>query len=146
MIHIRRATVADCPDLSEIFLAARRQAFTWCDPASFHAGDFMDQTIGEAIYLAHDAESRTLGFISIWEQDRFVHHLYVAPEHQGRGVGTHLLHSLHTWLPFPYRLKCLLANTAARALYDKCGWREIEIGSDPLGDYVLMEITGIPSR
>ena len=141
MIQIRRATVSDRPELSRIFLSARREAFSWCDPQSFAPDDFVDQTIGEAIYLAHDADFRILGFISIWEQDRFVHHLYVAPEWQGRGVGTSLLQSLHSWLPLPYRLKCLMANSSAYSFYLKLGWTDIETGTDPLGAYALMELT-----
>lgn len=141
MIQIRRATVSDHSDLSRIFLSARRQAFDWCDPLSFDPDDFDKQTAGEAVHLAHDPDSRILGFISIWEQDGFIHHLYVDPECQGKGTGTLLLHSLHSWLPLPYRLKCLTANSAARDFYLKHGWKDIGTGSDPLGDYALMELT-----
>ncbi|HIE89654.1 MAG: GNAT family N-acetyltransferase [bacterium] len=28
------------------------------------------------------------GFISIWSPEKFVHHLYVDPKYQGRGVAT----------------------------------------------------------
>lgn len=146
MIQIRLATASDHPELSRIFLSARRESFVWCDPLSFHLHDFAKQTTGEKIYLADGADFGALGFISIWEPDGFVHHLYVAPEWQGCGIGTLLLQSLHAWLPLPYRLKCLLANTVAYDFYLKRGWREIETGSDPLGDYALMELTEMVVR
>ncbi|MBK1818378.1 GNAT family N-acetyltransferase [Luteolibacter yonseiensis] len=140
MIQIRRATASDHPELARIFLSVRRETFDWCDPSSFALEDFSIQTTGEVIYLAHDADERILGFISVWEADGFVHHLYVVKERQGEGIGTSLLRSLHPWLPLPYRLKCLTANSAARGFYSKHGWQDIATGSDPLGDYALMEL------
>lgn len=140
MIHIRLATSLDSSDLSQIFLSARRKAFGWYDPSIFNLNDFSDHTAGEIIYLAHDESSKILGFVSIWQDDGFVHHLFVAPEYQGKGIGTSLLHSLHSWLPLPYQLKCLSANSAAHDFYLKLGWKDIGSGSDPLGDYILMEL------
>jgi GNAT superfamily N-acetyltransferase len=146
MIQIRLATSLDIPDLARIFLSARRSAFHWCDPSVFKLDDFSDQTAGEVIYLAHDECSGILGFVSIWQEDAFVHHLFVAPEHQGKGIGTMLLQSLHSWLPLPYRLKCLCENSAAHGFYLKSGWKELGKGADPLGDYTVMELGELHPR
>lgn len=146
MIQIRLATSLDSPDLARIFLSARRSAFHWCDPSIFKSDDLSDQTAGEVIYLAQDESSEILGFVSIWQDDAFVHHLFVAPEHQGKGIGTMLLKSLHSWLPLPYRLKCLSANSAAHGFYLKSGWKDVGKGTDPLGDYSVMELGEIDPK
>ncbi len=139
VIYIRPVTEADLPGLARIFLEARIQAFHWCDPATFQLSDFAPQTEGEIIHVATDDHGAILGFISIWETDNFIHHLFIDPAHQRQGIGTELLQSLHTWLPYPHRLKCLLQNTPARAFYLRAGWKDVSSGSDALGDYAVME-------
>lgn len=141
-IQIRRAAGTDWDALEDLFLHARRKAFHWCDPATFQLADFAIQTEGEVIHVATDTEGNLLGFISVWEPDRFVHHLYVMPDRKNAGIGTSLLDSLEDWLPLPYRLKCLEQNLPAISFYRKNGWRELESGTDPLGDYLLMEYSG----
>lgn len=145
MIRIRRATDADTPSLELLFLAARLDAFHWCAPSSFRLSDFSVQTEGEIIHLAEDDEtpgSPPLGFISVWLLENFVHHLYVSPGHQRKGIGTQLLGSLGQWLPLPYQLKCLGKNETAIAFYQKHGWTRLSLGSDALGDYLLMQYDG----
>lgn len=143
MIRIRLAETTDLADLAEIFLTTRLQAFHWCDPSSFRLQDFAIQTEGEIIHVAEDPRSgKLLGFISVWSKEHFIHHLYVVPDRQRDGTGSALLHSLRSWLPVPYRLKCLRDNHAALAFYRKHGWIELNRGSDALGDYLLMEYDG----
>ncbi|RYD19560.1 MAG: N-acetyltransferase, partial [Verrucomicrobiaceae bacterium] len=97
----------------------------------------------EIIHVAEDPESGALlGFISVWSKEHFVHHLYVTPDQQRCGTGSALLRSLRSWLPLPYRLKCLEENHAALAFYRRHGWAELERGTDTLGDYLLMEYDG----
>ncbi len=124
-ISVRRAEPKDHPSLARIFLEARKNAFTWQDAAAFTLADFVHQTRGEILILAEDENGTVLGFISVWEPDSFVHHLFVDPLFQGRGIGTRLLESLRVWLPPPHRLKCLLANTRAHSFYLRKGWTEI---------------------
>ncbi|MCG3147997.1 MAG: hypothetical protein PCFJNLEI_01439 [Verrucomicrobiae bacterium] len=131
---IRKAQPADYPQLAQIFLDARRQVFPWQIPV---LSDFEQQTAGEIIYVA--VEKKPVGFISIWEPDRFIHHLYVAPQHQRCGIGKQLLDSLRQWLPLPYQLKCVAKNELARAFYTKHGWREISRGTSADGEYIILE-------
>jgi GNAT superfamily N-acetyltransferase len=138
-IHIRRAEKHDHATLATIFLEARCCAYRWRDPVDLKLEDFAVQTAGEVIFLAEDEQQEILGFISVWVSDRFVHHLFVAPDHQHNGIGRCLLESLASWLPLPYRLKCNEKNLVARAFYTKNGWIEVGRGSDEHGDYLMLE-------
>jgi len=106
----------------------------------FFLSDFAEQTEGEVIHLAEDAEGRAVGFISGWVPDRFIHHLYVDPAYQGRGIGRLLIASLKEWLPFPYGLKCLVANRNAQEFYRTGGWREVWQGQDEYGTYLFLQL------
>lgn len=141
-IQIRRADPSDSIALEDLFLDARRKAFYWCAPDTFQRSDFATQTEGEIIHVAVDAGGNLLGFISVWLPENFVHHLYVMPDKKNRGIGTALLGSIASWLPLPHRLKCLAQNHPAIHFYRKHGWKELERGSDALGDYLLMEYSG----
>lgn len=138
-IHIRKAEKTDYVTLATIFLESRRRAYHWRDLAGLKLEDFEVQTAGEVIFLAEDERQEILGFISVWEPERFVHHLFVAPDHQRNGIGKRLLDSLSSWLPLPYRLKCKEKNLAARAFYAKHGWTEVGRGSDEHGEYLILE-------
>jgi GNAT superfamily N-acetyltransferase len=140
-VTIRKAKKEDSDFLANIFLESRRSAFSWEDPAKFKLEDFYNQTEGEIIFLAEDSHKKILGFISIWEQDSFIHHLFISPEHQKKGIGTLLLNSLTPWLPLPWKLKCLTKNKPALNFYKKNGWIEIEQNTSNDGNYVLMELS-----
>jgi GNAT superfamily N-acetyltransferase len=142
---VRAFLPADRSELEAIFLAGRIQAFDWVDPSRFLAQDFTEQTAGETVFVALAADGRPAGFISVWTPDRFIHHLYVKPDHQRRGVGRLLLHSLEAWLEEPWRLKCLLRNVRARRFYARLGWRDAGLGSDSLGEYAEMEFLKNPT-
>jgi GNAT superfamily N-acetyltransferase len=137
---IRPALPADHAALADLYLRARLAAFTWRDPAGFHADDFARDTEGELIHLAEESPGGAiLGFLSLWEPENFIHHLFVAPAHLRRGIGHALLADLHERLPGPSRLKCLTANLPALAFYRKLGWTEIDRGHSADGEYLLME-------
>lgn len=141
-ITIRKAKPSDTESLAQLFLEARCSTFYWQDTTLFQLQDFEQQTIGEVIFVAENAEQKILGFISVWEKDRpvFIHHLFIASAHQREGIGTLLVHSLFSWLPFPYRLKCLERNQNTLAFYRKTGWIEIDQGLTKEGKYLLMEL------
>ena len=138
-IQIRKALPADTANLSQLFLDSRRRAFHWNDAERYQLNDFQEQTKGEVILLAVDDDQRILGFISVLEPDRFIHHLFVSPDYQRSEIGTLLLRSLKSWLPQPYRLKCLAANQRGCAFYTKNGWREVERGTSEDGEFLVFE-------
>jgi ribosomal protein S18 acetylase RimI-like enzyme len=141
-ISIRRAEAKDSAALARIFVESRLEAFYWQNPARFRLEDFEKETAGEAVFVAEDGSGTILGFVSVWEPERFVHHLYIAPGQQRRGIGKRLLDSLSSWLPLPYQLKCKVKNEAACAFYRKNGWVETDRVPDEQGEYLVLEFHG----
>ncbi len=100
------------------------------------ADAFAAATAGERIWVAVVQDKAIAGFISVWEADSFIHHLYVDPRFQRRGVGSALLESLT--LPRPWSLKCAASNSAALAFYRSRGWQQVGRGDSETGPYLLM--------
>jgi len=140
-VRIRDALPDDTPALRELYLASRRGNFTWLDTARFRPGDFDRDTEGEAISVAVDRR-RVIGFISLWLEDNFVHHLHVDRAHGGKGVGRALLDAGLARLAMPATLKCMTLNSRAVKFYAANGWRIREAGSGPEGPYYLFEFDG----
>ncbi|MDB6078304.1 MAG: acetyltransferase [Akkermansiaceae bacterium] len=138
--RVRAARPSDDEALAEIFRASRLEAFHRCETEDFFLSDFADQTQGEVIHVAESPDGTLAGFVSVWEPESFVHHLFIDPRFHRQGIGKLLLRSLETWLPFPHELKCLVANQRAAAFYAAMGWREIDRGSDPFGAYLVMSL------
>ncbi|AKU95730.1 acetyltransferase (putative) [Labilithrix luteola] len=136
-IHIRLATEDDRPDLRELFLQARRATFAWLPSETFQLDDYDDQTRGERVLVAETDDGALVGFVALWEPDRFVHHLYLAAGQQRQGIGRALLHALG-WPEQPLHLKCLRRNEAALAFYFKLGFVGIGQGQGADGEYVLL--------
>ena len=91
------------------------------------------------LFVAVGSDDEPRGFVSVWEQDAFIHHLYVRAGSRHMGIGKQLLDSLRPRLPRPWRLKCVRANDGALAFYLRNGWMEIaaEVGED--GPYAVLE-------
>lgn len=140
MIKVRKAEIVDIPQLEKLFLITRRQTFSSEISDKFKLEDYKQATLGEVIFVAENQDGKILGFVSVWEQDRFIHHLFVAPEYQRNGIGELLINSLFSWLPLPYRLKCVVNNKQALAFYKKTGWVEVERGVGEDGEYLLLEL------
>lgn len=142
MISIRKANEFDIQQLEKIFLIARQQTFTWENPNKFKLADYKKATEGETVFVAEEHMGEVVGFISIWEKDAhpFIHHLFISPSHQKKGIGQLLIRNLYAWLPRPYRLKCVLKNQPALAFYLKNSWVEIDRGIGDDGEYVLLEL------
>ncbi len=100
--------------------------------------DFKRNSSGETVLVCVGDGGQVSGFLSVHVGTAFIHHLYVEPELQGRGLGAALLSSLDSWLPKPWRLKCVCANTQARAFYARCGWTEAETAIGSQGPYVVL--------
>ena len=124
---VRPALPADGPGVQAVFETALLTA-DWLPAGTTPDTDFARNSQGEAVFVCAHPGGPVLGLIAVYAAGAFVHHLYVAPEARGRGVGRALVDSLDAWLPRPWRLKCVIANEAARAFYARTGW--VETGRD----------------
>ena len=144
--EIRRATEPDRDALESLYRDCRRDA-PWL-PAWRPEASFAQMSEGEAVYVAVGTDGALQGLVSAWESEPFVHHLYVREGARGNGVGAALLKFLVGRLPFPWRLKCVRANTKALEFYEKRGWVRIGEGDGSDGAYFelrLDEWGGSPS-
>ncbi|MGC1877782.1 MAG: GNAT family N-acetyltransferase [Rhabdochlamydiaceae bacterium] len=142
MTRIRKANDLDTPQLEELYLITRQQTFTWEKSDKFKLEDYKKATEGETVFVAEDDHGKIIGFVSVWEQDHFpfVHHLFIASDHQRKGIGEMLIKNLFSWLPRPYRLKCIAKNLDAIAFYLKNNWIEVGRGVGEDGEYLLLEL------
>ena len=124
--QVRRATERDRESIEAIFRDCRRDA-AWL-PAQSPQSTFAQLSEGETVYVAVAATGELVGFVSLWEPEPFIHHLYVREESRRHGVAGALLASLVGKVAFPWRLKCVRANTQALDFYEKRGWRRVAEG------------------
>lgn len=138
-LSVRVAAATDLAVLQELFLASRRQTYTWMAGDTFHLSDLEQQTRGETMLVAEDARGAIAGFVSIWDADHFIHHLYVDRGRHRMGVGRALLAALPGWPLQKYSLKCLCRNHRAAAFYRACGFAETGRGVGEDGDYIVFD-------
>ena len=138
-IVIREAEASDLPRLRTLFTKSRRETFHWNNRDRYQPSDFDEQTDGEEILVAA-VDGEIAGFAAVWTPQSFLHHLYVASEFHGQGVGHALLGSAIDKLTLPVRLKCLVRNVKALSFYQAHGWQRLETGRDDDGEYYLMQL------
>lgn len=142
-IFVRPAAEQDCQRLCDIYLAVRRQTFTWVSPDHFRRDDFLMHSKGEE-QLICEVDASVVGFISVFRPENFIHMLFVMPAFQGYGVGGALLAALPGWPQQSYRLKCLVKNQRARGFYLSKGFKVTGSGASTEGDYEELTFAGQP--
>ncbi|MDE1477658.1 GNAT family N-acetyltransferase [Xenorhabdus bovienii] len=121
-----------------LYLESRKVTFTWLNTDNYQLTDFDKDTEGEMIYIAVE-NGKVLGFISVWVQNHFIHHLYVSTESHRCGIGTQLLDFVKSKYPHQLSLKCLVKNHKAVNFYEFNGFIKKAKSSDELaGNYYLM--------
>ncbi len=140
MLTIIERREIDNDALRYLFLKERQNTFTWLDTSSFRLSDFEEETEDEYILVAFE-ENTVIGFISVWKEDNFIHHLYIDEKHQNNGIGSKLLEAVIEKLGLPIRLKCLSNNVNAIEFYRKKGFKEKGKGATENGTYILFELT-----
>ena len=144
-LTVRQLEQSDAAAVQRLYERAVGRA-VWLTAEVKADANFARASQGEAVFVCHCPEGRLVGLLSVWVPESFIHHVYVDPEFERQGVGTALLSSLETWLPLPWHLKCVIANTSARAFYATHGWIEVGSGNGDQGPFVLLERRSAPSR
>jgi len=126
MLVLRDARQSDLEQLPVIYSQARAAVDCFPDPP-ISLAEMLDLIQGERVCVA-ELQQQIAGFVSIWEPDRFIHHLYVLPAHQNSGVGGALLSYCEKEYGAGLSLKCEVANDRAQAFYRHRGWVARESG------------------
>ncbi len=138
-IIIRKDKKEDHNILREIFYDIRKSEFDWCDENKISMEDFDISTMGEEIFVA-EVKDIIVGFASVWEEDNFVHNLFVKKEYRKLGVGKLLLDEVKRKFGTPLTLKCVKENENAVSFYNKNGWIILNENIDKEGSYYLMSL------
>jgi ribosomal protein S18 acetylase RimI-like enzyme len=140
-ISIQKAEKEDYDELRKIFLKTRQENFNWMEYDSIKLEDFDSSTEGELILTAKIGND-IAGFVSIWEEDKFIHNLFVSSNFKRCGVGKALIDQSVKEVGLPLTLKCVRANVNALNFYLSQGWtiEEEVIENEP---YYLMKYEDI---
>jgi len=129
---LRQARSEDAIAIAQAHVDARRVAMPWLpiihsfeDTVNF----FADFVIPNQIVWVAEVDSEVVGFLAI--EGAFVEHLYIAPTHQGLGIGDTLLRKAKELRPDGLRLWTFERNLRARKFYENRGFvaREFTDGS-----------------
>lgn len=131
---IRLDQQEDIDQLKHLFLITRRHTFTAEPEENFQLNDYLESVAGEEVWVA-EKNSVIVGFVSMWLQDNFIHNLFVHPTWQNQGIGKSLLKKAETRLKTPMELKVKIENLKACKFYQKHGWQEVTINSNPSEPY-----------
>ncbi|MFV3013739.1 GNAT family N-acetyltransferase [Clostridium botulinum] len=140
-ISIQKTQNEEYDALRKIFLNTRQENFNWVEYDSIKLDDFDSSTEGELIFTAK-INNDIAGFVSIWEEDKFIHNLFISSNFKSRGVGRALINQAVKAVGLPLTLKCVKANVNALNFYLSQGWtiKEEVIENEP---YYLMKYEGI---
>lgn len=125
--------------MSEIFYNIRKDEFNWCNNENILIDDFYNVTKGEVIFFAM-INNKVIGFASVWEEDKFIHNLFVHKEYRNLGVGKALIERVDNYFERPITLKCVANNNKALEFYKYSGWKIKEQGNSEDGIYYLMAL------
>lgn len=137
LFTIRPFAASDAPACTLIFDRAWHAGHPYA-PRKIDAEMFAKETAEEVQFAAVDDAGRVLGFVSLYEPDSFVHHLFVDPELHGRGVGRALLAHAVAQAGGRATLKCQTRNERALGFYRGLGWTEVAAGVSDIGEWVAM--------
>ena len=121
--EIRKADPADAPAIAVIHRSALRGALPYLPDLHTQDEDlafFRDRVLARCeVWVGTDRGGTVVGFCGLSEG--WIEHLYVAPSHQGRGVGGRLLRHAMTRQP-ALQLWTFQRNVRARSFYEQHGF------------------------
>ncbi|WP_211187321.1 GNAT family N-acetyltransferase [Neoroseomonas marina] len=148
---------ADAPALARIFLAARAAALPGL--REVHSAEEVAAWLASALMARQRVRMATVAGVPVGyvgfgldaARGPMVFHLYIAPGWWRRGIGTRLLTEAEAALGPRLSLFCIKRNTAARAFYERHGFR-VAATSDGAGteegepDILFARDDGSPDR
>lgn len=138
-IKVRKFIDDDLTDIFNVYVDSRKST-TFVSSTVTDIKNFKDLLQDEEIQVC-EVDGKIAGFISVYPQQSFIHHLYVQSDFQGRGVGRILLDCIRNKYEKPLSLKCECCNTEALSFYRKMGWKFFNSGSENDGtEYVLLTL------
>jgi len=135
-VRIREAEPDDYSRCAEIYTEGWNSALPE-QSRSIEPTEFVRETSGEKIFVALSGR-KIVGYVSIWKQDWFIHHLYIDPTVHGQGVGRQLLLRVFDLASKGcVSLKCQIANHRAIDFYSRCGFQPTgHTGTDTYGEWL----------
>ena len=125
--QIRDASDDDAVAIAQAHIDARLVAMPWLpvihtfEETVRFFGDFV---IPNQVVIVAEVDDDVVGFIAI--EGAYVEHLYIAPAHQGIGIGDALLNRAKELRPDGLMLWTFERNERARKFYEKRGFIAIE--------------------
>ncbi len=132
---LRPAGPEDRPACEQIYASVRELVHPGQPSTTLSSRDFEAATRGEDLWIAQSGAS-IRGWVAIYRPARFIHHLYVDPDHLRQGVGRALLSLALARCGGRAELKCDEANRRAQAFYLALGWRPVGWGWAPNGPWI----------
>jgi GNAT superfamily N-acetyltransferase len=152
---LRPARPEDADVLAGILRSAMRDAMPFLpdlhtaeDDRRFLRGEVLPQ---KEVWIA-ELDGVVAGFTALGPRGgvEFMEHLYVAPEHQRRGIGSELLQRAKERRPQGFRLWVFQRNEGARRFYEHHGLQLVELtdgsGNEEKEPDALYEWTGARPR
>ncbi|MGH3066750.1 MAG: GNAT family N-acetyltransferase [Gaiellaceae bacterium] len=129
---LRRARSEDADALAAILRAALRTAMPSLPELHTPEEDqwFLREVVlpNEEVWVV-ERDEQIVGFAALGSRQDvdYLQHIYVAPEHQRRGVGTELFKHAKERRPAGFRLWVFQRNEGARRFYERHGCRLVEL-------------------
>ncbi len=136
---LRRARPEDADELAVILRTAMHGAMP--SLPELHTPDedrrFLRDAVlpNQEVWVA-EVDGRPVGFAALGSRDGadYLQHIYVAPEFQGRGLGTELIERAKTRRAAGFRLWVFQKNDGARRFYEKHGLQVVELTDGSAND------------
>ncbi len=128
-IEIRRAGLADIPDVAEVFIASQADALPYV--ARLHTPEETFRFIADNVFVTCEVwvateSGRVIGMMAV--NRSHIDHLYLKPGYYRRGIGTMLLNHAKLLRPAGLTLYAFEANVRACTFYRNHGFRALEHG------------------
>lgn len=128
-VTIRRGREADAEAIADVFIAARRPMLAYLP--DLHDEADIRNWISTMVVRTHEvwvaeSDGGVIGFAAL--HCDLLGHIYVHPSAQNRGIGAALLEHAKALRPRGMRLYVFQQNEGARRLYERHGFRVLELG------------------